>query len=71
MIEAPPSRRPTRRELGVRYVLEGSIRRSGDRVRITVQLVDAETGTHRWAERYDRKLDDFFAIQDEVVRTIA
>ena len=59
------------RELGVRYVLEGSIRRGGDRVRITVQLVDAETGVHRWAERYDRKLDDFFAIQDEVVRTIA
>jgi adenylate cyclase len=59
------------RDLGVRYVLEGSIRRGGDRVRITVQLVDAETGAHRWAERYDRKLDDFFAIQDEVVRTIA
>ena len=59
------------RELGVRYVLEGSIRRRGDRVRITVQLVDAETGVHRWADRYDRELDDFFAIQDEVVRTIA
>jgi len=59
------------RELGVHYVLEGSIRRSGDRVRITAQLVDAETGAHRWAERYDRKLDDVFAIQDEVVRSIA
>src|SRR5262249_47287844 len=47
------------RELGVRYVLEGSIRRGGDRVRISVQLVDAETGVHRWADRYDRKLDDF------------
>jgi adenylate cyclase len=58
-------------ELGVRYVLEGSIRRSGDRVRITAQLVDAETGAHRWAERYDRKLDDVFAIQDEVIRSIA
>src|SRR5262249_43204173 len=43
------------RELGARYVLEGSVRRSGDRVRITVQLVDATTGAHRWAERYDRK----------------
>jgi adenylate cyclase len=52
-------------------VLEGSIRRSGDRVRITAQLVDAETGAHRWAERYDRKLDDVFAIQDEVIRSIA
>jgi len=59
------------RELGVRYVLEGSIRRSGDRVRITVQLLDAGTGAHRWAERYDRELDNFFAIQDEVVRTMA
>jgi adenylate cyclase len=59
------------RELGVHYVLEGSIRRSGDRVRITAQLVDAETGAHRWAERYDRKLDNVFAIQDEVVRSIA
>jgi len=59
------------RELGVRYVLEGSIRRSVDRVRITAQLVDAGTGAHRWAERYDRELKDVFAIQDEVARTIA
>ena len=58
------------RELGVRYVLEGSIRRAGDRVRISAQLVDAVTGAHRWAERYDRKLDDVFAVQDEVARTI-
>jgi adenylate cyclase len=58
------------RELGVRYVLEGSIRRSGDRVRISAQLVDAVTGAHRWAERYDRKLEDVFAVQDEVARTI-
>ena len=53
-------------ELGVRYVLEGSVRRAGDRVRITVQLVDATTGHHLWAERYDRSLKDIFAIQDEV-----
>jgi TolB-like protein len=58
------------RELGVRYILEGSIRREGDRVRISVQLVDAITGAHRWAERYDRKLEDVFAVQDEVARTI-
>jgi adenylate cyclase len=54
------------RELGVRYVLEGSIRRAGDRVRISAQLIDAVTGTHRWAERYDRELKDVFAVQDEV-----
>jgi len=59
------------RELGVRYVLEGSIRRSGDRVRISAQLVDSGTGAHRWAERYDRELKDVFAIQDEVALTIA
>jgi adenylate cyclase len=58
------------RELGVRYVLEGSIRRAGDRVRITGQLIDAATGAHRWAERYDRKVEDIFAVQDEVARTI-
>ena len=58
------------RELGVRYALEGSIRRVGNRVRITGQLVDATTGAHLWAERYDRELEDVFAVQDEVVRTI-
>ena len=58
------------RELGVRYVLEGSIRRAGDRIRISAQLIDAATGAHRWAERYDRKLEDVFAVQDEVARTI-
>jgi len=58
------------RELGVRYVLEGSIRRGGDRVRIGAQLIDASTGTHRWAERYLRNLEDIFAVQDEVARTI-
>jgi adenylate cyclase len=59
------------RELGVRYVLEGSVRRGGDRLRISAQLIDAVTGGHRWAERYDRKLDDIFAVQDEIVGTIA
>src|SRR5580704_8618311 len=58
------------RELGVRYVLEGNVRRSSDRVRITAQLIDAMTGAHRWAERYDRELHDVFVVQDEVVRAI-
>ena len=65
-----PDIRKVGRELGVRYVLEGSIRRSGDRVRITAQLIDAGTAAHRWAERYDRKLEDVFAVQDEVARMI-
>jgi adenylate cyclase len=59
------------RELGVRYVLEGGIRRAGERIRVTAQLVDAVTGAHRWAERYDRKLEDVFTIQDQLVRAIA
>ena len=54
------------RDLGVRYVLEGSVRKAGNRVRITVQLIEAETGTHVWAERYDRALEDIFALQDEI-----
>ncbi len=58
------------RELGVRSVLEGSIRRAGNRVRITAQLIDATTGGHLWAERYDRDLTDIFAVQDEVTRQI-
>jgi adenylate cyclase len=58
------------RELGVRYVLEGSVRRGGDHIRISAQLIDATTGAHRWAEHYNRKLEDVFAVQDEVVRTI-
>ena len=53
-------------ELGVRYVLEGSVQRSGDRLRITAQLIDALTGNHLWAERYDRDLKDLFALQDEI-----
>jgi TolB-like protein/Tfp pilus assembly protein PilF len=54
------------RELGVKYVLEGSVRRSGDKVRITAQLIDAQTNNHLWAERYDRDLNDIFAIQDAI-----
>jgi TolB-like protein len=58
------------RELGVEYVLEGSVRRAGNRVRITAQLVDAASGKHIWAERYDRELADVFAVQDDVTRNI-
>jgi TolB-like protein/class 3 adenylate cyclase len=57
-------------ELGVRYVLEGSFRKAGDRVRITAQLIDALTGHHLWAERYDRDLKDIFAVQDEITKNI-
>jgi TolB-like protein/Flp pilus assembly protein TadD len=58
------------RELGVRYVLEGSVRRAGSRIRITAQLVDAITGGHHWAERYDRELGDIFAVQDEITSSV-
>jgi adenylate cyclase len=58
------------RELGVQYVVEGSVRKAGKRVRITVQLIDAATDRHIWAERYDRDLEDIFAIQDEVTTAI-
>jgi adenylate cyclase len=58
------------RELGVRYVLEGSVRRGGDRVRVVAQLIDAETGNHIWAERYDRALEDVFAVQDEITTAV-
>jgi adenylate cyclase len=58
------------RELGVKYVLEGSIRKQGNRVRINAQLVDSQTGGHLWAERFDRDFDDIFALQDEVVEKI-
>lgn len=60
-----------RRKLGVQYVVEGSVRKGGDIVRVTAQLVDANTGNHLWAERYDRNSEDVFAVQDEVVRAIA
>ena len=58
------------RDLGVRYVLEGSVQKAGDRVRIHAQLIDAATGFHLWAERFDRGLDDIFALQDEVTSDI-
>ena len=57
-------------ELGVRYIVEGSVRKSGNRVRITVQLIDAETGAHIWADRYERDLSDIFALQDEITERI-
>src|SRR6516162_754670 len=58
------------RELGVRYVLEGSLRKSGDRIRVTTQLVEAETGKHVWAARYDRELADIFAVQEEIAEAV-
>jgi adenylate cyclase len=57
-------------ELGVRYVLEGSVRKGGDKIRITAQLIDALSGNHLWAERYDRNLSDIFAVQDEITKNI-
>ncbi|MCG2775995.1 MAG: adenylate/guanylate cyclase domain-containing protein [Desulfobacterales bacterium] len=57
-------------ELGVRYVLEGSVRKAGDKIRVTAQLVDALNGHHLWAERYDRNLKDIFAVQDEITKKI-
>src|SRR5439155_4915205 len=59
------------KQLGVAHVLEGSVQRSGNRVRVTAQLIDARTDTHQWAERYDRDLADVFAIQSEIAKTIA
>jgi adenylate cyclase len=59
------------RELGVRYVLEGSVRKAGNRVRVTAQLVEAEAGNHVWANRYDRDLADIFALQDEITEAVA
>ena len=58
--------RQVSRELGVRYVLEGSVRTAGGHIRITGQLIDAETGKHIWAEKYDRELRDLFAVQDDI-----
>ncbi len=65
-----PDIRTVGRELGVGSVLEGSVRRAGDRVRITAQLIDAATGAHLWADRYDRELTDIFAVQDDVTTSI-
>jgi len=58
------------RELGVRYLLEGSVQRSGNEVRVTTQLIDAETGTHLWAERFDRAVGDLFALQSDITSHI-
>jgi TolB-like protein/tetratricopeptide (TPR) repeat protein len=65
-----PDVRHVGKELGVRYVLEGSVRKSGKRVRISAQLIDASTGNHVWAERYDRELVDLFDLQDEITETL-
>ena len=65
-----PDLREISRDLGVRYVLEGSIRKGGSRIRVTAQLIDGTTGSHIWAERYDRDLEDIFAVQDEITEAI-
>ena len=65
-----PDIRDVGRELGVRYVLEGSVRRASNRLRVTAQLVDSQSANHIWAERYDRQLDDVFALQEELTRSI-
>ena len=62
--------RQVARDLGVRYVLEGSVRTAGQRIRITGQLIDAETGKHIWAEKYDRELQDIFAVQDDITERV-
>jgi adenylate cyclase len=67
----PVDTRQVGRELGVRYVLEGSVRRSGNQVRVSVQLIDAETDAHLWAERFDGDTGDLFALQDEITSRIA
>jgi adenylate cyclase len=59
------------RDLGARYILEGSMRRAGQRLRVTAQLIDTATGTHLWAERYDRDLTDIFAVQDDITSRVA
>jgi adenylate cyclase len=58
------------RELGVRYIVEGTVRRAGARVRVTVHLLEASTGTHIWSDRYDRPLADLFEVQDDITRSI-
>ena len=63
--------RDAAKQLGVRYILEGSVRKGGNRIRISAQLIDARDGTHLWAERYDRAIDDIFAIQDEITLVLA
>jgi adenylate cyclase len=66
----PSNLQQTARELGVRYLLEGSVRKAGTRIRVTSQLIDGRDGTHLWAERYDRELTDIFVIQDEITHAI-
>ena len=68
--DQPVDVRQVGRDVGVRYVLEGSVRKSGQRVRITSQLLDAIAGNHIWSERYDRELTDIFALQDEITTSI-
>ena len=67
---APVDMKRVGRDLGVRYVLEGGVRRSGDRIRCTAQLIEAETGIQLWAERYDRLLEDIFALQDDITTSV-
>ena len=66
-----PDIRKVGEELGARYVVEGSVRKSGNKVRVTAQLINAQTSHHVWAERYDRELADIFALQDEITQQIA
>ena len=66
----PPTSARIARELNVRYIVEGSVRRLGERLRITAQLIDTETGSHVWADRFDCETADVFKVQDEVVQTI-
>ena len=68
--DKPVKVRQVAEELGVRYVLEGSVRRSGERVRVNAQLIDATTGGHVWADRYDGGIKDIFSLQDAFVREI-
>jgi TolB-like protein/DNA-binding winged helix-turn-helix (wHTH) protein len=69
--EKPVDAKQIGRELGVRYLLEGSVQRSANQLRVTVQLIDAETGTHLWAERFDRAVGDLFALQNDITSRIA
>jgi adenylate cyclase len=68
---ASPDIRKIGEELGARYVIEGSVRKAGDRVRITAQLIDAQSGHHLWADKYDRQLDDIFELQDEITTRVS
>ena len=65
-----PDTKQVARDLGVRYILEGSVRKAGNRVRVAAQLIDGTTGTHVWAERYDREIEDIFELQDDMTHTI-